>query len=86
MTNAGKKKHFVPGQGNNAYIFPGVGLGAIIAGASTITDEDFYIAAATLASQVSAERLAQGCVYPSLNHIRDVSARIAAAVAQNMHR
>jgi malate dehydrogenase (oxaloacetate-decarboxylating)(NADP+) len=71
----------VPGQGNNAYIFPGVGLGAIASGASSITDDDFYIAAASLASQVPAERLALGCVYPSFDNIRAVSLNIGAAVA-----
>jgi malate dehydrogenase (oxaloacetate-decarboxylating)(NADP+) len=74
-------RHFVPGQGNNAYIFPGVGLGAIASGASSITDDDFYIAAASLASQVPAENLALGCAYPSLDKIRTVSLNIAAAVA-----
>ena len=49
VTKAGVQRSFIPGQGNNAYIFPGVGLGAIVAGALTITDEDFYIAAACLA-------------------------------------
>ena len=46
------QKSFVPGQGNNAYIFPGIGLAAIITKASHITDEDFYVAANALAIQV----------------------------------
>jgi len=74
-------RSFVPGQGNNAYIFPGVGLGAIASAAKTLTDDDFAVAAETLAKLVSPERLKIGCVYPPLEEIRQVSARIAAAVA-----
>lgn len=74
----------VPGQGNNAYIFPGVGLGALVADALTITDEDFLVAADALASLVSEDRLAQGCVYPELKDIRYVSQVIAAKVAEHI--
>ncbi len=73
---------FVPGQGNNAYIFPGVGLGAIISGARRVTDEMFLAAAHALADQVRDSDLERGRVYPSLNRIRSVSARIAHDVAK----
>jgi malate dehydrogenase (oxaloacetate-decarboxylating)(NADP+) len=73
---------FVPGQGNNAYIFPGVGLGAIVSKARTITDDMFLAAAYSLANQVSEEDLERGRVYPSLQRIRQVSALIARDVAR----
>ena len=75
-------KTLVPRQGNNSYIFPGVGLGAIACGATRIIDEMFLAAANTLAAQVTPADLDQGSLYPPLAHIREVSAQIAAAVAE----
>jgi malate dehydrogenase (oxaloacetate-decarboxylating)(NADP+) len=72
---------FVPRQGNNSYIFPGVGLGAIASGSRLVTAEMFMAAAHTLANSVSADDLRQGSLYPALPRIREVSAQIGAAVA-----
>jgi len=75
-------KHFVPRQGNNSYIFPGMGLGAILTGATRITDPMFMAAARTLAGLVTDADLAQGSLYPPLANIREVSGGIATAVAE----
>jgi malate dehydrogenase (oxaloacetate-decarboxylating)(NADP+) len=79
-------KTFIPGQGNNAYIFPGLGLGAVASGATYVSNEMFYAAAKVLAGEVSDEDLAQGRVYPSLTRIRAVSTMIAVAVAGVAHK
>ena len=75
-------KTLVPRQGNNSYVFPGVGLGAIACGATRIVEEMFLAAANQLAAMVTTADLDQGSLYPPLADIRTVSARIAAAVAQ----
>jgi len=75
-------KRLVPRQGNNSYIFPGVGLGAIVTGTTRITQPMFMAAARTLAAMATESDLAQGSLYPPLSDVREVSARIAAEVAQ----
>ena len=69
------------GQANNAFVFPGVGLGAVVAETRRISDEMFLLAAEALAAAVPDERLAAGALYPALSSIREVSRAIATAVA-----
>ncbi len=75
-------KTHVPGQGNNAYIFPGVGLGIVACRAHRVPDEMFRIAAKVLADLTTDKDLASGCLYPPLTDIRSVSLEIATAVAE----
>lgn len=74
-------RRIVPGQGNNAYVFPGVGLGLMVSEASECTNEMFFEAAQTLAGLVTDDDLDLGRIYPSMTRIRDVSAHIAEVVA-----
>lgn len=73
---------FVPGQGNNMFIFPGVGLGAVACGSRKVTDEMFFTAAKTLAHMVTEEELHSGTIYPDLRNIRQISLAIASAVCR----
>lgn len=79
-------KTFQISQGNNVYIFPGVGLGAIISDASEVTDQMFTEAARALAGMVSDEDIAQGRLFPPLSRLRQVSHTIAAAVVREAIR
>ncbi|NWZ93789.1 MAON protein, partial [Nesospiza acunhae] len=71
-----------PGQGNNAYVFPGVALGVIASGVRHIPDEIFLITAETLAAEVTEQHLAEGRLYPPLDSIRDVSLKIAVKIVE----
>ena len=75
-------RRYVPRQGNNSYIFPGVGLGVVAVRSTRVTDEMFMAAARTLAASVGEDDLAQGSLYPPLNRVREVSAHIATSVAE----
>jgi len=79
----GKKLH--PGQGNNVYVFPGIGLGVIACNASRVTEEMFLDAARVLAQSVDEAVLKSGAVYPPLSQIRSISLDIATAVAETAY-
>lgn len=70
------------GQGNNVFIFPGVGMGALAVRAKGVTDEMLTAASVALAEQVSEFRLTLNCVYPPISDLHDVSLKVAIAVAR----
>lgn len=77
---------YIPAQANNAYIFPGIGLGVTLSGARQITDAMFAAAARRLASLVSEADLARGTVLPPLRDIREISTQVAVAVIEVAQR
>jgi malic enzyme len=77
----GERTHVI-GQANNAFCFPGIGLGAVVAEAREVTDEMFLVAAEAMASVVSEERLALGSIYPHQSELRTASRAVAIAVAR----
>lgn len=81
-----KDQRFVPAQGNNVYIFPGVGMGVIACRAAKVTDEMFLTAARAVAREVSETDLRIGRIYPPLPRIREVSLAIAVEVAELAYR
>ncbi|CAL5396955.1 unnamed protein product [Camellia sinensis] len=76
-----KGKVYLPGQANNAYIFPGLGLGLVISGAIRVHNAMLLAASEALAGQVSKEHFDKGLIYPPFSNIRKISAHIAANVA-----
>jgi malate dehydrogenase (oxaloacetate-decarboxylating)(NADP+) len=78
-------KTYVPGQANNVYIFPGVGLGAIAVEATRLPDSVFLVAAAELARQIHASDLETGTLYPRMTSLRTISFEIAVAVAEHLY-
>jgi malic enzyme len=74
----------VIGQANNAFVFPGVGLGALVAQAREVTEGAFLVAAEELAAAVTPERLALGGLYPPISDLRAIARRIAIVVARRL--
>jgi len=85
-TYEGFGKTFEPGQGNNAYIFPGTSLAVIVSGIHHISDSVFLSAAEALADLVTEDDLKVGRLYPPLTSIREISIKIAVKVAEEAYR
>ncbi|KAL8191185.1 UNVERIFIED_CONTAM: NADP-dependent malic enzyme, mitochondrial [Gekko kuhli] len=77
---------FFPGQGNNAYVFPGVALGVIACGVRHISDDIFLLTAQSIAEDVTEENLTEGRLYPPLSTIRDVSFKIAVKIVDYAYK
>ncbi|KAH0551524.1 hypothetical protein GP486_007259 [Trichoglossum hirsutum] len=73
-------KTYCPGQGNNMYVFPGIGLGAILCKAVNITQEMIYASAVSLSTSLTPEETEKNWLYPDINRIRDVSVIVARGV------
>jgi malate dehydrogenase (oxaloacetate-decarboxylating)(NADP+) len=75
---------YIPGQGNNAYVFPGVGLGVIASKVNYVTDEMFLIASEVISNSLSKDDLNQGRVFPPLTKIRELSLEIGTKIAKSV--
>jgi malate dehydrogenase (oxaloacetate-decarboxylating)(NADP+) len=74
-------RRFVPGQGNNVYIFPAMGMAVFATEATRVTEDMFIVAAQAVAEQVTEEDLAMGLIYPPQSHILDASLHVAERIA-----
>jgi malate dehydrogenase (oxaloacetate-decarboxylating)(NADP+) len=77
-------RRFVPGQGNNVYIFPALGMAVYATEATRVNDQMFILAAKAVAEQVTEENLAAGLIYPPQSHILLASLRVAERVAEGI--
>src|SRR6266446_1969047 len=77
-------RRFVPGQGNNVYIFPAMGMAVFATEASRVTEDMFITAAKAVAEQVTDEDLATGLIYPPQSHILQASLHVAERVAAHI--
>ncbi|KAF2007765.1 hypothetical protein P154DRAFT_583983, partial [Amniculicola lignicola CBS 123094] len=73
-------KYLTPGQGNNMYVFPGIGLGAILSQATSVTQDMIYASAESLSTALNEQEVADGWIYPDIRRIREVSAVVTRGV------
>ena len=77
-------RRFVPGQGNNVYIFPAMGMAVFATEATRVTEEMFLVAAQAVAQQVTEENLSIGLIYPPQSHILEASLHVAERIATSI--
>ncbi|KAK0636175.1 malic enzyme [Bombardia bombarda] len=77
---------YYPNQGNNVYVFPGIGLGAILAKATRVTDDMIYTSAAALAGALNADEIHKGLIYPRIERVREASIIVAREVMKSARR
>ena len=77
-------RRFVPGQGNNVYIFPAMGMAVFATEATRVTEEMFLVAAQAVAEQVTEENLSIGLIYPPQSHILEASLHVAERIAASI--
>uniref|UniRef100_L2GEC8 Nadp-dependent malic enzyme n=4 Tax=Colletotrichum gloeosporioides species complex TaxID=2707338 RepID=L2GEC8_COLFN len=82
----GESITYHPNQGNNVYVFPGLGLGAILAKATKVTDDMVYTSAASLAASLNADEIHKGLIYPRIERVRDASLVVAREVMKAARR
>lgn len=75
-----------PNQGNNVYVFPGIGLGAILAKATRVTDDMVYTSADALAKSLNADEIHKGLIYPRIERVREASLIVAREVMKAARR
>ncbi|KAI9653821.1 MAG: hypothetical protein M1831_005688 [Alyxoria varia] len=75
-----KGRTYTPGQGNNMYVFPGIGLGAILSKSVNVTQSMIYASASSLSQSLNSQETAQGWLYPDIRRIREVSVKVTAGV------
>ena len=79
-------KTYTPGQGNNVFIFPALGLAIYATEAKRVTDEMLLTASEAVAEQISQEDFNNGLIYPPIKNIREVSVNVAVKVAEEIFR
>lgn len=77
---------YYPNQGNNVYVFPGIGLGAILAKATRVTDDMIYASAQALSESLNADEVQKGLIYPRIERVRDASLIVAREVMKAARR
>jgi malate dehydrogenase (oxaloacetate-decarboxylating)(NADP+) len=79
-------KELTPGQGNNMYVFPGIGLGAILSKAVNVTQNMIYASGVSLSESLTPAEMAEGWLYPDIRRIREVSVVVTRGVIRTAQK